>query len=121
MAQKNKNITTKKTKKSVKPVEAPVEQVVVETVEETKTPKEKPEEKINPTNITTKNMVGRVNSSLDANHRVDLLNLADDIFRKDPDAERKFTLEIRDSVNAIVAAEVVAAHEEETVYGKSTF
>ena len=50
MAQKNKNITTKKTKKSVKPVEAPVEQVVVETVEETKTQKEKPEEKINPTN-----------------------------------------------------------------------
>lgn len=121
MAQKNKNITTKKTKKSVKPVEAPVEQVVVETVEETKTQKENPEEKVNPTNITTKNMVGRVNSSLDANHRVDLLNLADDIFRKDPDAERKFTLEIRDSVNAIVAAGVVAALADESVYGTSTF
>ena len=121
MAQKNKNITTKKAKKSVKPVEAPVEQVVVETVEETKTPKEKPEEKVNTTNITTKNMVGRVNSSLDANHRVDLLNLADDIFRKDPDAERKFTLEIRDSVNAIVAAGVVAALADESVYGTSTF
>lgn len=121
MAQKNKNITTKKAKKSVKPVEAPVEQVVVETVEETKTSKENPEEKVNPTNITTKNMVGRVNSSLDANHRVDLLNLADDIFRKDPDAERKFTLEIRDSVNAIVAAGVVAALADESVYGTSTF
>ena len=115
MAQKNKNITTKKTKKSVKPVEAPVEQTVVETVVE------KPEEKVNTTNITTKNMVGRVNSSLDANHRVDLLNLADDIFRKDPDAERKFTLEIRDSVNAIVAAGVVAALADESVYGTSTF
>ena len=121
MAKKNKNITTKKAKKSVKPVEAPVEQVVVETVEETKTQKENPEEKVNPTNITTKNMVGRVNSSLDANHRVDLLNLADDIFRKDPDAERKFTLEIRDSVNAIVAAGVVAALADESVYGTSTF
>lgn len=121
MAQKNKNITTKKTKKSVKPVEAPVEQTVVETVEETKTSKEKPEEKANATNITTKNMVGRVNSSLDANHRVDLLNLADDIFRKDPDAERKFTLEIRDSINAIVAAGVVAALADESVYGTSTF
>lgn len=121
MAQKNKNIVTKKTKKSVKPVEAPVEQTVVETVEEPITPKEKPEETVNPTNITTKNMVGRVNSSLDANHRVDLLNLADDIFRKDPDAERKFTLEIRDSVNAIVAAGVVAALADESVYGTSTF
>lgn len=121
MAQKNKNIATKKTKKSVKPVEAPVEQTVVETVEEPTTPKEKPEESTNATNITTKNMVGRVNSSLDANHRVDLLNLADDIFRKDPDAERKFTLEIRDSVNAIVAAGVVAALADESVYGTSTF
>lgn len=121
MAQKNKNIATKKTKKSVKPVEAPVEQTVVETVEEPTTPKEKPEESANATNITTKNMVGRVNSSLDANHRVDLLNLADDIFRKDPDAERKFTLEIRDSVNAIVAAGVVAALADESVYGTSTF
>lgn len=114
MAKKNKNITTKNTKKSVKPVEAPVEQTVVETVEE------KPEEKVNTTNITTKNMVGRVNSSLDANHRVDLLNLANDIFRKDPDAERKFTLEIRDSVNAIVAAGIVAALADESVYGTST-
>lgn len=122
MAQKNKNIATKKTKKSVKPVEAPVEQTVVETVvEQPTTPKEKPEESANATNITTKNMVGRVNSSLDANHRVDLLNLADDIFRKDPDAERKFTLEIRDSVNAIVAAGVVAALADESVYGTSTF
>lgn len=122
MAQKNKNIATKKTKKSVKPVEAPVEQPVVETVvEQPTTPKEKPEESANATNITTKNMVGRVNSSLDANHRVDLLNLADDIFRKDPDAERKFTLEIRDSVNAIVAAGVVAALADESVYGTSTF
>lgn len=121
MAQKNKNIATKKTKKSVKPVEAPVEQTVVETVEQPATPKEKPEESANATNITTKNMVGRVNSSLDANHRVDLLNLADDIFRKDPDAERKFTLEIRDSVNAIVAAGVVAALADESVYGTSTF
>lgn len=121
MAQKNKNIATKKTKKSVKPVEAPVEQTVVETVEQPTTPKEKPEESTNATNITTKNMVGRVNSSLDANHRVDLLNLADDIFRKDPDAERKFTLEIRDSVNAIVAAGVVAALADESVYGTSTF
>lgn len=121
MAQKNKNIATKKTKKSVKPVEAPVEQTVVETVEQPTTSKEKPEETVNPTNITTKNMVGRVNSSLDANHRVDLLNLADDIFRKDPDAERKFTLEIRDSVNAIVAAGVVAALADESVYGTSTF
>lgn len=121
MAQKNKNIATKETKKSVKPVEAPVEQTVVETVEQPTTPKEKPEETANTTNITTKNMVGRVNSSLDANHRVDLLNLADDIFRKDPDAERKFTLEIRDSVNAIVAAGVVAALADESVYGTSTF
>lgn len=115
MAAKNNKIQNKTKKRVNKPVEAPTDTIVVETVE---TPTNK---QIKPTDINTKNIVGRVSSSLDANHRVDLLSLADDIFRKDPEAERKFSLELRDSVNSIVAAGVVAALADEAVYGDSTF
>lgn len=120
MAAKTKNNKTqKKTTKVNKPVAAPAEAAVVETVETTVEPPKK--DQVNPTQINAKNLAGSTKSSLDANHRVDLLHLADDIFRKDPDAERKFSLEVRDGVNAIVAAGVVAAIADEAVYGNSTF
>ena len=123
MAQKSKNIktkTTKKVNKTAAPAAAPAEAAVVETVEN---PKEDPkvEKPVNPTDISTKNLAGTTSSKLDANHRVDLLKLADGIFRQDPNAESKFTLEIRESVNAIVAAGVIAALADEAVYGDSTF
>lgn len=120
MAAKTKNNKTqKKTTKVNKPAAAPAEAAVVETVETTVEPPKK--DQVNPTQINAKNLAGSTKSSLDANHRVDLLHLADDIFRKDPDAERKFSLEVRDGVNAIVAAGVVAAIADEAVYGNSTF
>lgn len=120
MAAKTKNNKTqKKTTKVNKPAAAPAEAAVVETVETTVEPPKK--DQVNPTQINAKNLAGSTKSSLDANHRVDLLHLADDIFRKDPDAERKFSLEVRDGVNAIVAAGVIAAIADETVYGNSTF
>lgn len=120
MAAKTKNNKTqKKTTKVNKPAAAPAEAAVVETVETiVESPKK---DQVNPSQINTKNLAGSTQSSLDANHRVDLLHLADDIFRKDPDAERKFSLEVRDGVNAIVAAGVVAAIADEAVYGNSTF
>lgn len=120
MAAKTKNNKTqKKTTKVNKPAAAPAEAAVVETVETTVEPPKK--DQVNPTQINAKNLAGSTKSSLDANHRVDLLHLADDIFRKDPDAERKFSLEVRDGVNAIVAAGVIAAIADEAVYGNSTF
>ena len=120
MAAKTKNNKTqKKTTKVNKPAAAPAEAAVVETVETTVEPPKK--DQVNPSQINAKNLAGSTKSSLDANHRVDLLHLADDIFRKDPDAERKFSLEVRDGVNAIVAAGVVAAIADEAVYGNSTF
>ena len=123
MAQKSKNIktkTTKKVNKTAAPAAAPAEAAIVETVEN---PKEDPkvEKPVNPTDISTKNLAGTTSSKLDANHRVDLLKLADGIFRQDTNAESKFTLEIRESVNAIVAAGVIAALADEAVYGDSTF
>ena len=122
MAAKTKNNKTQKktTKVNNKPAAAPTETAVVETVETTVEPPKKDKE-VNPSQINTKNLAGKTNSALDANHRVDLLTLADDIFRKDPDAERKFSLEVREGVNAIVAAGVVAAIADEAVYGNSTF
>lgn len=121
MAAKTKNNKTQKktTKVNNKPAAAPTETAVVETVEATVEPPKK--DQVNPSQINAKNLAGSTQSSLDANHRVDLLHLADDIFRKDPDAERKFSLEVRDGVNAIVAAGVVAAIADEAVYGNSTF
>lgn len=121
MAAKTKNNKTqKKTTKVNKPAAAPAEAAVVETIEATVEPPKK-DQSVNPSQINAKNLAGSTKSSLDANHRVDLLHLADDIFRKDPDAERKFSLEVRDGVNAIVAAGVVAAIADEAVYGNSTF
>lgn len=121
MAAKTKNNKTqKKTTKVNKPAAAPAEEAVVETIEATVEPPKK-DQSVNPSQINAKNLAGSTKSSLDANHRVDLLHLADDIFRKDPDAERKFSLEVRDGVNAIVAAGVIAAIADEAVYGNSTF
>jgi len=122
MAKNNNKINkkTKTTKVNNKPAAAPAEATVVETVEATET-KEQSNVEVNPSQINAQNLAGKTRSALDANHRVDLLGLADDIFRKDPDAERKFSIEVRDGINAIVAAGVVAALADEAVYGDSTF
>ena len=91
MAQKNKNIktkTTKKVNKTAAPAAAPAEPAVVETVA---VEDPKVEKTVNPTDISTKNLAGTTSSKLDANHRVDLLKLADGIFRQDPNADNRFT------------------------------
>lgn len=120
-AKTTKNVT----KPATKPAAAPAEKVEVETVETVEATEEvkvtNPKAEVNTTNITPKNLAGTTRSSLDANHRVDLLGLADSIFRKDPEAERKFSLELRESMNSIVAAGVVAALADEAVYGDSSF
>lgn len=69
----------------------------------------------------SENILKTTGSALDANHRVELLNLANDVFRKDPDAERKYSLEVRESMNTIIAAGVVAALADEAIYGNTTF
>ena len=122
MANKTNKISkkTKTTKVNNKPAAAPAEAAVVETVETTEAT-EQANVEVNPSQINAQNLAGKTRSALDANHRVDLLGLADDIFRKDPDAERKFSVEVRDGVNAMVAAGVVAALADEAVYGDSTF
>lgn len=68
-----------------------------------------------------KDALKTTSSALDANHRVELLNLANDVFRKDPDAERKYSLQLRESMNEIIAAGVVAALADEAIYGNTTF
>lgn len=76
---------------------------------------------ISPKEITIENMCGATTSNLDANHRVQLLQLADDVFRKDLSAEKRFTLEVREGMNAIIAAGIIAAIADEAVHGDSTF
>lgn len=118
---KSKTTTVKNAEKKVAiPAAAPEEPTVVETVEAETVETEKSTE-VNVSQITTKNMTGSTSSKLDANHRVALLDLADSIFRRDPNAEQRFTVEIRENVNAIVAAGVVASLADEAVYGDSTF
>lgn len=121
MAKNNKTIQkkSKTTKVNNKPAAAPEEAVIVETVEQST--ESKPQDKVNPSQINVKNLTGNTNSKLDANHRVDLLGLADDIFRKDPNAENRFSVEVREGMNSIIAAGVIAAISDEAVYGDSTF
>lgn len=113
--------TAKKTSKVANVKPAPVEPPVVETVSAEETQETKEDTKVSVSQITPKNLVGTTTSKLDANHRVELLGLADEIFRKDPNAEKRFTLEVRESVNSIVAAGVVASLADEAIYGDSTF
>lgn len=96
--------TTKTPKVEVPPTE---ETVVVETTETT--------------GFSPQQMIGSTGSSLDANHRVDLIHLMDDVFRKDPNAEKRFTLELRESMNQIVVMGIVASLADEARFGNSTF
>lgn len=121
MKKNNKIQTAKKTTKVANVKAAPEEVPVVETVTAEEPKEVKEESKVTVSQMTTKNMVGTTTSKLDANHRVELLGLADSIFRQDPNAEKKFTLEVRESVNSIVAAGVIASLADEAVYGDSTF
>lgn len=105
MANKTKNIASK-AKKSEKPVETP-------PVEET------PVQVVNPN--LTKTVLGTSKSGLDPNHRVELMVLADSIYKKDPEATQKYGQLLCDSVNQIVAMGVVAALADEAIYGDSTF
>lgn len=113
MANKNnKNLASKKGTAKPKTVVPPTEETVVETVSA---------EDVNPSKITTKNIVGQTRSSLDANHRVDLMNLAHKMFKEDPDAPRKYTVDFLDSMDKILAAGIVSALADEAAYGEGTF
>ena len=114
MATKNNKIGSKN-KQTTKPktVTPPVEEAVIETVEQ--------KEEVNPSKITTKNIVGQTRSALDANHRVDLMNLAHKMFKEDPDAPSKYTVDFLNSMDMILAAGIVSALADEAAYGEGTF
>lgn len=112
MAKNNKNNQKPASKKQNPPVEN-VEVEVVNNANETNPP-------TNMSQFTANNAVGSTNSQLDANHRVQLLDLADRVFNR-PGAEKVFTLDLRENVNAIVAAGVVSALADEAAFGNSTF
>lgn len=75
----------------------------------------------NMSQFTTQNAVGSTASRLSADSRVTLLNLADDIFRKDPNATQRFGLQVCESINQIVAAGVVSALADEAAFSDGTF
>ena len=113
MAKKNGNLAAKqKTQQKPKTVVPPTEETIVETVAA---------EAVNPTKMTAKNMAGTTHSSLDANHRVDLLSLAHKMFKEDPDAPRKYTVDFLDSMDKIMAAGIVSALADEAAYGEGSF
>ena len=56
-----------------------------------------------------KDALKTTSSALDANHRVDLLSLAHKMFKEDPDAPRKYTVDFLDSMDKIMAAGIVSA------------
>ena len=113
MAKKNGNLAAKqKTQQKPKTVVPPAEETIVETVAA---------EAVNPAKITAKNMAGTTHSSLDANHRVDLLSLAHKMFKEDPDAPRKYTVDFLDSMDKIMAAGIVSALADEAAYGEGSF
>lgn len=112
MAKEAKKVPSKKKSTPKTPGNPPtVETPVVETSSEG----------VNASQMTVKNLAGTTGSALDANHRVELLHLADDIFRKDPNAEKRFTLELREGMNSIIAAGVVSALADEAQFGNGTF
>ena len=113
MARKNNNLAAKsKTQQKPKTVVPPIEETVIETVAA---------EDVNPSKITTKNIVGTTKSHLDANHRVDLMNLAHKMFKEDPDAGRKYTVDFLDSMDKILAAGIVSALADEAAFGEGSF
>lgn len=109
MAKETKKVEAKK--KSPKtpqnpPVVTPVEEPVVVT----------------PGEVTTQNIVNSVGTTgLDANHRVDLLKMAHETFVKDPNASKRFSLELVESMSHITAMGIVSALVDEAQFGESTF
>ena len=95
-------------------VTPPAEEAVIETISQ----EEKP---VNMSQMTTKNAVGQTRSSLDANHRVDLLGLAHKVFKEDPDAGRKYSLEFLDAMDSVIAAGIVSALADEAAFGEGSF
>lgn len=109
MSKKTNPVESKAKKTPKKPTTPPV------TVAET-------EEVIIPTGgVTAKDLAGSTGGKLSPDGRVHLLQLADDIFRKDPNAERRFGIELTESVNHIVAAGVLSSMVDEALYGDSSF
>ena len=113
MAKQANNLKGKQ-KNTAKPktVVPPTEESVIETVEQ---PKAKT------TDISPKNLVGSTRSALDANHRVDLLNLTNKVFREDPDASRKYSMDFLGAMDTIVAAGIVCALADEAAFGEGSF
>ena len=100
--QKAKNVTP--------PAEDPT---VIETVEN--------KENVNISKSTPRNLVGTTRSALDANHRVDLLTLTNKVFREDPDASRKYSVDFLGAMDTIVAAGIVCALADEAAFGEGSF
>lgn len=117
MAKNNKNNQKPAPKKESQKKNPPVETVEVEVVNENQ---ETAPPATSMSQFTANNAVGSTNSQLDANHRVQLLDLADRVFNR-PGAEKVFTLDLRENVNAIVAAGIVSALADEAAFGNSTF
>lgn len=111
---KTKNKPTVQLKQKTKPVTPPTEEAVIETVVQEENP-------VNMSQMTTKNAVGQTRSSLDANHRVDLLGLAHKVFKEDPDAGRKYSLDFLDAMDSVIAAGIVSALADEAAFGEGSF
>lgn len=111
---KTKNKPSTQQKQNVKTVTPPTEEIVIETVSQE-------DKEANPSQITTKNLAGQTRSSLDANHRVDLLGLAHKMFKEDPDAGRKYSLDFLDAMDSIMAAGIVSALADEAAFGEGSF
>lgn len=111
MAQKTSKLNKQQKAKTVTP---PAEDpTVVETVES--------KENVNISKSTPRNLVGTTRSALDANHRVDLLTLTNKVFREDPDASRKYSVDFLGAMDTIVAAGIVCALADEAAFGEGSF
>lgn len=116
MAKKNNKVVSKP--KTTKEIPTPKEEVIIETVTQEETD---PKKNVNVTNINGNNMLGTTKSSLDANHRVELIGLANDVFRKDPDAVRRYGTETVEVMNEIIAAGIISSIADEAMFGETTF
>ena len=116
MAKKNNKVVNKP--KTTKEIPTPTEEVIIETVAQEEVD---PKKNVNVTNINGKNMLGTTKSSLDANHRVELIGLANDVFRKDPDAVRRYGTETVEVMNEIIAAGIISSIADEAMFGETTF
>ena len=112
---KTKNKPATQQKQKTKTVVPPVQETVIETV----APEENKD--VNVSQFTPKNAIGSSRSALDANHKVDLLNLTHKFFKEDPDASRKYAVDFLDAIDKILAAGIVSAIADEAAYGEGSF